>query len=80
MTIGALRPHRGGLLSVALVLTFSTVVLAQERPAPIPLESLKNVIHYRSGPTCFKDLASHFGVFWADQIFSFPNSHSSVDS
>lgn len=46
---------------------------------PGSLESLKNVIHYRSGPTCFKDLASHFGVFWADEVYSFPNSHSSVD-
>jgi YD repeat-containing protein len=40
---------------------------------------MKNIIHYRSGPTCFKDLASHFGVFWTDQVYSFENSHSTVD-
>ncbi|MGO9272711.1 MAG: amylo-alpha-1,6-glucosidase [Terriglobia bacterium] len=80
MTIGAKRPYRVTLLlSAALSLVLSNLGLAQERPAPVPLEPLKNFIHYRSGPTCFKDLASHFGVFWADQIYSFPNSHSSVD-
>ena len=69
MPIGAKRLHRvTPLLSIAFILVFSTLVLAQERPTPVPLESLKNVIHYRSGPTCFKRLASHFGVFWADQV------------
>lgn len=80
MTIEAKRPRcLTRLLSTTLILVFSTSVLAQERSTPIPLESLKNVTQYRSGPTCFKDLASHFGEFWADQIYSFPNSHSSVD-
>jgi hypothetical protein len=79
MTIGARRLHRVALLlPAAFILVFSTLGLARESPTPVPLESLKNVIHYRSGPTCFKDLASHFGI-WADQIYSFPNSHSSVD-
>jgi hypothetical protein len=76
----SLRGTTTRLRTVVLCLSaFATLAYRQQKPTPTSLDSLKNVIHYRSGPTCFKDLASHFAVFWADRIYSFPNSHSSVD-
>jgi trehalose/maltose hydrolase-like predicted phosphorylase len=50
------------------ILVVGPVSFAQTKLDLPLLESMKNVIHYRSGPTCFKDLASHFGVFWPETI------------
>ena len=47
---------------VLLAAIFTLPLISQEKPDSSPLDSMKNVIHYRSGPTCFKDLASHFGL------------------
>ena len=70
----------GFFLLLVSILIVEPVSFAQTKLDSPPLESMKNVIHYRSGPTCFKDLASHFGVFWTDRLYSLEKSHSSVDA
>ena len=65
---------------LVLALAVGPASFAQANLDSTLLESMKNVIHYRSGPTCFKDLASHFGVFWTDRLYGPENSHSSVDA
>ena len=77
MTLGS------NVLTLLCLLVTSLIVgpaaFADTKQDAALLESMKNSIPYRSGPTCFKDLASHFGVFWTDRVYSFENSHSTVD-
>ena len=64
---------------ILLVLIFTFPLFSPVKPNPSSVSSMKNVIHNRTGPTRFKGLASHFGVFWTDSTYSFSDGRYCLD-